>query len=75
MDRIWTEEDRQRQATVARKHRIWEKSTGPKTQEGKERIRENAVKHGMRSKTAIRLQETLHLQDKALEKVADAIIL
>lgn len=50
MDRIWTEEDRERQAEVLRREKIWEHSTGPKTLEGKAASSRNALKHGCRSK-------------------------
>lgn len=42
----WTQERRAFQAAVARKHRPWEKSTGPKTPAGKARASQNAVKSG-----------------------------
>jgi len=42
----WTQERRAFQAAVARKHRPWEKSTGPKTPAGKARSCQNAVKSG-----------------------------
>jgi len=50
MPRIWTEQDRQRQADVIRRDQIWRASTGPKTQEGKDKSKMNAFKHGTRRK-------------------------
>ena len=45
----WTEERRKKQSETIRRTKPWEKTTGPKTREGKERARMNAVKHGMSS--------------------------
>lgn len=42
----WTQERRAFQAAVARKHRPWEKSTGPKTPAGKARASQNGIKSG-----------------------------
>lgn len=49
MAKGWTEERRRKQAENIRKTKPWEKSTGPKTEKGKERCRYNALKHGRRS--------------------------
>lgn len=40
----WTEERRQRQRELIRQWRPWEKSTGPKTAEGKLAVGQNAYK-------------------------------
>lgn len=45
-NRPWTQERRAFQAAVARKHRPWEKSTGPKTPAGKARASQNGIQHG-----------------------------
>ena len=42
----WTPERRARQAELIRQWRPWEKSTGPKTPEGKARVARNAYKGG-----------------------------
>ena len=42
----WTPARRERQAKLIRKWRPWEKSTGPKTKAGKEKISQNAYKGG-----------------------------
>ena len=47
MAKGWTEERRRRQAEMIRKHKPWEKSTGPRSAAGKARSRMNAVKSGM----------------------------
>ena len=44
----WTPERRARQAALIRTWRPWEKSTGPKTDEGKARAAQNAYKGGER---------------------------
>lgn len=45
----WTEERRARQAERIKQWRPWEKSTGPKSEDGKKRASLNAFKHGVRS--------------------------
>jgi hypothetical protein len=45
----WTLERRARQARLIRKWRPWERSTGPRTAQGKARVSRNAYKGGMRA--------------------------
>lgn len=45
----WTQERRLKQSEVIRKWKPWEKSTGAKTPEGKEKSKMNAYKHGGRT--------------------------
>lgn len=49
----WTPERRARAAEQIRTWRPWEKSTGPRTDEGKATSSANALKHGARSAEAI----------------------
>ena len=42
----WTSERRARQAKLIRQWRPWEKSAGPRTQEGKAKVARNAYKGG-----------------------------
>ena len=42
----WTLERKARQAKLIQQWRPWEKSTGPRTQAGKEKISQNAYKGG-----------------------------
>lgn len=44
----WTPERRLRQAALIHKWRPWEKSTGPRTPEGKLRVGQNAYKNETR---------------------------
>ena len=44
----WTPERRARQAELIRQWRPWEKSTGPKSLEGKAKVLRNAFKGGER---------------------------
>ena len=61
MSKGWTEERRRRQAEAIRRHKPWEKSTGPKTLRGKQSSSLNALKHGLRSKSASELKEVLRI--------------
>ena len=45
----WTLERRQRQAELIRQWKPWAKSTGPRSPEGKERVRRNAWTGGHRA--------------------------
>lgn len=62
--RQWTEKEKKRQACVIRRHRPWRKSTGPRTQEGKDTSKYNAVKHGQRSAHYIRMRKALAAQGR-----------
>lgn len=44
----WTPERRQRQSELVRQWKPWEKSTGPRSPDGKARISRNAWKGGQR---------------------------
>lgn len=46
----WTQERRLKQSEAIKRCKPWEKSTGAKTPEGKEKSKMNAYKHGARSK-------------------------
>ena len=47
MATTWTPERRQRQAEAIRTWRPWERSTGPRSAEGKQRSSRNAYKGGV----------------------------
>ncbi len=57
--RQWTLEERARQAEMIRNWKPWERSTGPKTEDGKEVCKMNAYKHGMRGEEIRALQRML----------------
>jgi len=42
----WTPERRERQAKLIQQWRPWEKSTGPRTKAGKDKVSQNAYKGG-----------------------------
>ncbi|OUL68693.1 hypothetical protein CA603_51545 [Paraburkholderia hospita] len=48
MPRRWTPEQRAAQAEKIKRWKPWERSTGPKTDDGKATSSSNALKHGMR---------------------------
>jgi hypothetical protein len=50
----WTPERRAKQRAAIHRWRPWEKSTGPKTKDGKRTAARNALKHGHRSAEARR---------------------
>jgi hypothetical protein len=69
MPRQWTDEQRQHRAEMIRRHKPWQKSTGPKTLAGKNRSKINAHKHGARSAVAARLRAVLRRHSIFLEAV------
>ena len=66
--RQWTPAERNTQASLIRQWKPWRKSTGPKTESGKNKSAQNALKHGMRS--AKQLAE-LRLLNEALRQCRD----
>ena len=61
----WTPERRARQAKLIQQWRPWEKSTGPKTQVGKQKISQNAYK-GSAWKQLRELAQALREQQRHL---------
>lgn len=45
--RQWTQEQRAAQAQKIRQHKIWLKSTGPISEQGKKTVSQNALKIGV----------------------------
>lgn len=68
----WTHERRARQAELIRKWRPWEKSTGPTTQAGKDRSKNNRFNGGHRQmlrELTKQMNELLKEQQEALQRL------
>jgi hypothetical protein len=65
----WTPERRARQAELIRNWRPWDRSTGPKTAEGKERSKNNRYRGAERPK----LRELMKELRQALAEQQDAL--
>jgi len=50
----WTDERKAKQRAAIYRWRPWDKSTGPKSESGKDTVAQNARKHGLRSRAAQR---------------------
>jgi hypothetical protein len=83
MSNIWTEERRRKQAEAIKKHKPWEKSTGPKTAKGKAKASQNALKHGLRGRHANLVRKALlHnreflkaiVEHQTLEQIANELL-
>ena len=68
----WTPERRARQAALIKTWRPWEKSTGPRTQEGKAVVAGNAHKGGHRQKLRT-FQKALNRELQTMRKLLDAL--
>ncbi len=55
----WTKERREKQSLLIHRWRPWEQSTGPRSEEGKVAVSNNALKHGARSKQTKELRSIL----------------
>ncbi|MGH8570053.1 MAG: hypothetical protein ACREXU_19110 [Gammaproteobacteria bacterium] len=64
----WTPERRARQSALVRRWKPWERSTGPRTPEGKARAAHNADKGGTRRRLR-ELGRALRGQRKALQRL------
>lgn len=64
--RKWTEEEKQKQRDAIKKWKPWEKSTGPTTAEGKDKVSRNSYTHGFRSRDIKALRQVLRLQKQFL---------
>lgn len=55
----WDDARKAKQRKAIHRWRPWEKSTGPKTGEGKLTVSRNALKHGQRSQAAIQQEKAI----------------
>lgn len=65
----WTLERRKKQSELIKNWQPWQKSTGAKTVEGKNKVSQNALKHSMRSSYARELQSALAAQNRQLKEL------
>lgn len=65
----WSDARRRAQAERIRRVRPWENSTGPRTAEGKKRIKQNAVKHGARSRQMTEIKRLLRWQRRTVKDI------
>ena len=65
----WTEERKQKQREAIQRWKPWEKATGAKTVEGKNRSKMNALKHGARSQQWRELNRLLRDQQEYVLQV------
>ena len=67
----WSPERRAKQAELIRALKPWQKSTGPRTDEGRARASSNALKHGFRSRPFIeRVREERRLIRDSAQTIA-----
>ena len=67
--RRWTPEERERQSRAIQKWKPWERSTGAKTKDGKNKAKMNALKHGFRSQAWKNLKRILKKQNSSLSEI------
>ena len=70
--REWTQKERKIQACRARRTKPWKNATGPRTEKGKNAVRDNALQHGFRTAEGIELSRLLAEQKRF---VATALLL
>lgn len=64
----WTPERRKRQSEMIKQWKPWKKSTGPRSESGKEAVKMNALKHGMYGSEWKSLKKQISDQKKFLKE-------
>lgn len=72
MARNWSPEERRKQAEAIRTWKPWEKSTGPVTAAGKRKMKENPLRHGLRSVEGVEFRRLMALQRLFIRRVLAA---
>ncbi len=67
--RAWPAKRRAMQAKNCRKTQPWEHTTGPRTAAGKEAVKNNALKHGLRTAEITELRRLLRVQKAFIRAV------
>lgn len=70
--RGWPPQRRLRQAENCRRTQPWKKSTGPKTRAGKARMKENPLRHGLRSAEGVEWRRLMAAQRLFIKRVLAA---
>ena len=65
----WNDERRARQAENIKQTKPWLKTTGPKTIEGKDAVKKNALKHGAYSEEIHVLRQLLRAQAEYINRL------
>lgn len=70
----WTPERRAAQAERIRRVKPWRKSTGPRTEDGKEAVKNNACRHGWRSEDMREVYRLLRCQRQFVKRMCEKLI-
>ena len=70
----WTSERRKKQSELIKTWKPWEKATGAKTIEGKNKSKMNALKHGCRSEVFRKLDAYMAAQNRMAREIRHEII-
>ena len=68
----WPDSRRREQAARCRRQKPWEKATGPRTAAGKEKVAQNALRHGFRSAAMAEMRALLRRQRAFVKAVLAA---
>ena len=70
----WTPERRAKQSEQIKSWKPWEKSTGAKTHEGKNKSKMNALKHGCRSEVFRKFDASMADYNRMMREIENDII-